>query len=41
MEERECKIEELKGGEEGEKRSKGRGRVFYVRVMEDANVLGR
>jgi hypothetical protein len=26
----ECKIEEFQGGEEGEERPKGRGRVFYV-----------
>jgi hypothetical protein len=26
----ECKIEEFQGGEEGEERSKGRGRLFYV-----------
>jgi hypothetical protein len=29
----ECKIVELKGGKEGEKWSKERGRVFYVKAM--------
>jgi hypothetical protein len=26
----ECKIEEFQGGEEGEERQKGQGRVFYI-----------